>query len=165
MPLGADRSSIIDSVTVAAKWQTKSNLKVESDMRPEQGFFLPVGSFSLRKGRRAVGIDPVNGDQFNPPLKGEAAEFAKNYNEKYYHQVSDEYHDWWDMSAMVQEAGIRTSGWRRSCQCPADAAIQGYRRKPGSGGPRPFRRIGAKEREKCSVWIILGTHATLYSFS
>jgi hypothetical protein len=37
-------------------------------------------------------------------LKGEAAEFAKNYNEKYYHQVSDEYHEWWDISAMVQEA-------------------------------------------------------------
>jgi len=100
MPLGADRSSIMDSVTAAAK---ERNLKVESDMRPEQGFFFRSDHFPFAK----VGVPSVSiqhGDQFNPPLKGEAAEFAKNYNEKYYHQVSDEYHEWWDISAMVQEA-------------------------------------------------------------
>ena len=47
-----------------------------------------------------------HGDAFDPALKGEAAEFYKSYNEKYYHQVSDEYHDWWDIGAMVQEADL-----------------------------------------------------------
>ena len=37
-------------------------------------------------------------------LGTEAAEFSKEYTAKYYHQTSDEYHDWWDADAMVQES-------------------------------------------------------------
>ena len=45
-----------------------------------------------------------HGDTFLKPLVGEAADFYKNYTQKFYHQPSDEYHEWWDTSAMVQEA-------------------------------------------------------------
>jgi hypothetical protein len=40
------------------------------------------------------------------PLKGEAEAFFKDYTAKYYHQASDEYKDWWDTSAMIQEAEL-----------------------------------------------------------
>jgi hypothetical protein len=39
-------------------------------------------------------------------LSKEAEEFFKDYNAKYYHQVSDEFQDWWDISAMIQEAEL-----------------------------------------------------------
>jgi Zn-dependent M28 family amino/carboxypeptidase len=100
MPLGADRSSIIDSINAAAK---ERNLTIESDMRPEQGFFFRSDHFPFAKAG-VPSISVQHGDAFNPPLKGDAAGFYKDYNAKYYHQVTDEYHDWWDTSAMVQEA-------------------------------------------------------------
>ena len=102
MPLGGDRSSMMDSINEAAK---ERNMTAETDMRPEQGFFFRSDHFPFAK----VGVPSVSvqhGDKFNPLLKGEAAEFYKDYNAKYYHQVTDEYHDWWDMSAMVQEAEL-----------------------------------------------------------
>jgi hypothetical protein len=37
---------------------------------------------------------------------GEAATFFRDYTAKYYHQASDEYKDWWDVSAMIQEAEL-----------------------------------------------------------
>ena len=47
-----------------------------------------------------------HGDDFITPLKGDTLAFFKDYTEKYYHQASDEYKDWWDASAMVQEAEL-----------------------------------------------------------
>jgi hypothetical protein len=41
-----------------------------------------------------------------PALKGEPAEFFRDYNAKYSHQVSDEFKDWWDPMAMVQETEL-----------------------------------------------------------
>lgn len=102
MPLGADRSSIAEQINEAAK---ERNMTVESDMRPEQGFFFRSDHFPFAK----VGVPAVSlqhGDNFLTPLKGEAAEFNRDYNSKYYHQASDEYHDWWDISAMIQEAEL-----------------------------------------------------------
>lgn len=102
MPLGAERSSILDIVNEVAK---ERNLTVESDQRPEQGFFFRSDHFPFAK----VGVPAVSlqhGDAFITPLTGEAAAFHRDYNAKYYHQASDEYRDWWDMSAMVQEAEL-----------------------------------------------------------
>ena len=45
-----------------------------------------------------------HGEKFVPELSGEPKAFFKDYNAKYYHQTTDEYHDWWDMNAMIQEA-------------------------------------------------------------
>lgn len=100
MPLGADRSSLSAAINEAAK---ERGLTMESDMRPEQGFFFRSDHFPFAK----VGVPAVSlqhGDDFVIPLKGEAKEFGSNYTAKHYHQASDEYHDWWDMDAMIQEA-------------------------------------------------------------
>jgi Predicted aminopeptidases len=100
MPLGAERSSIMNPIKTAAD---ERNFKLIADTRPEQGFFFRSDHFPFAK----VGVPSVSlqhGDSFIVPLKGEAAEFFHDYTAKFYHQPSDEYKDWWDMSAMVQEA-------------------------------------------------------------
>jgi len=102
MPLGANKSTLEQPILEAAK---ERSMTVESDMRPEQGFFFRSDHFPFAK----VGVPSINlqhGDNFLKPLTGEAQEFFRDYNAKYYHQVTDEYHDWWDTSAMVQEAEL-----------------------------------------------------------
>lgn len=102
MPLGAERSSIMNVIQEVAK---ERNLTVESDQRPEQGFFFRSDHFPFAK----VGVPAVSlqhGDAFIQPLGKEAAEFQKEYNAKYYHQASDEFQEWWDISAMIQEAEL-----------------------------------------------------------
>lgn len=100
MPLGADRSTLSKSIEAAAQ---ERNLTLETDMRPEQGFFFRSDHFPFAK----VGVPAVSlqhGDDFVTPLTGEAREFGANYTARHYHQPSDEYHPWWDMDAMIQEA-------------------------------------------------------------
>ena len=99
-PLGADRSSLMTTINEVAK---ERNLTVESDDKPEQGFFFRSDHFPFAK----VGVPAVSiqhGDAFTKPLAGEAEKFFKGYNANYYHQPSDQFYDWWDMSAMIQEA-------------------------------------------------------------
>ena len=100
MPLGAERSTMMTSI---AKTAAERNFKITADTKPEQGFFFRSDHFPFAK----VGVPSINlqhGDMFVVPLKGEAAEFFKDYTAKFYHQPSDEYKDWWNMSAMIQEA-------------------------------------------------------------
>jgi len=100
--LGAERSTLEDVVNEVAK---ERNLTVERDMRPEQGFFFRSDHFPFAK----VGIPAMSlrhGDAFVTPLKGDALGFFSDYTAKYYHQVSDEYKDWWDMDAMIQNAEL-----------------------------------------------------------
>jgi len=102
MPLGAERSSMMSIINEAA---AERKMTVESDMRPEQGFFFRSDHFPFTKaGVPAVSLQ--HGDNFISPLGKEADSFFKDYNSKYYHQVTDEYHDWWDMSAMIQESEL-----------------------------------------------------------
>ncbi|CAN5577689.1 M28 family metallopeptidase [soil metagenome] len=100
--LGADRSSIIDQIKEAA---SERKIEIKGDDNPEQGFFFRSDHFPFAK----VGVPSVNfqhGDKFLTPLSKEAESFFKDYNAKYYHQASDEYHDWWDAAAMIQEAEL-----------------------------------------------------------
>src|SRR5215203_6128262 len=100
--LGAERSSI---ETVIAEAASERNLTVEGDTRPEQGFFFRSDHFPFAR----VGVPSISlrhGDKFLTPLKGEPEAFFKDYTAKYYHHASDEYKDWWDMSAMIQEAEL-----------------------------------------------------------
>jgi len=100
--LGAERSSLGALVdTVAAE----RSMTVKGDMRPEQGFFFRSDHFPFAK----VGVPAVSlrhGDDFATPLSGEALNFFSNYTAKYYHQPSDQYYDWWDAAAMVQNAEL-----------------------------------------------------------
>ena len=102
MALGSERSTMIEQINAAA---AERKLTIKGDKSPEQGFFFRSDHFPFAK----VGVPSVNfqhGDQFLKPLSKEAEGFFKDYNAKYYHQVSDEYHDWWDASAMVQESEL-----------------------------------------------------------
>lgn len=99
-PLGADRSSLMNVVKEVAN---ERKLTVTGDDRPEQGFFFRSDHFPFAK----VGVPAVSvqhGSSFLQPLTGEADKFFKGYTANHYHQPSDEFHDWWDMSAMIQEA-------------------------------------------------------------
>lgn len=101
-PLGAERSTVMAEVEEVAR---ERNLTIEPDTRPEQGFFYRSDHFPLAK----VGIPAVHlrhGDNFVAPLGREAAEFQKEYTAKYYHQASDEFQQWWDIFAMVQNAEL-----------------------------------------------------------
>ena len=100
MPLGAERSTLLETINAVA---AERNLRVKGDARPEQGFFFRSDHFPFAK----VGVPAVNlqhGDTFISLLNKNAETFFKEYNSKYYHQVTDEYQDWWDASAMIQEA-------------------------------------------------------------
>lgn len=100
--LGSDRSTLGGIVQSVAD---ERKMRLEGDMAPEQGFFFRSDHFPFAK----VGVPAVSlrhGDDFLTPLAGEALNFFKNYNAKYYHQPSDQYYDWWDAGAMVQNAEL-----------------------------------------------------------
>lgn len=100
--LGSERSTMESLVNDVA---TERKLTLEGDMRPEQGFFFRSDHFPFAK----VGVPAISlrhGDNFVTPLKGEALTFFRDYNAKYYHQASDEYQNWWDVNAMIQNTEI-----------------------------------------------------------
>jgi Zn-dependent M28 family amino/carboxypeptidase len=100
--LGAERSTMGPVIDEAA---AERNLAVEGDARPEQGFFFRSDHFPFAR----VGVPAISlrhGDNFVTPLRGEAQAFFNDYTAKYYHQPSDEYREWWDTSAMIQEAEL-----------------------------------------------------------
>lgn len=100
--LGAERSSLEEVIKAVA---AERNLRLEGDMRPEQGFFFRSDHFPFAK----IGVPAVSlrhGDDFVEPLEGTALEFFRQYTAKYYHQPSDEYHEWWKTDAMIQNAEI-----------------------------------------------------------
>ncbi|MEO7673241.1 MAG: M28 family peptidase [Pyrinomonadaceae bacterium] len=100
--LGAERSTMDAIVAQVAK---ERSLTLEGDAKPEQGFFFRSDHFPFAR----VGVPAISlrhGDNFVTPLKGDALNFFRDYTAKYYHQTSDEYHDWWDASAMIQNAEL-----------------------------------------------------------
>ncbi len=100
--LGAERSSLDQIVQSVA---SERSMTLEGDMRPEQGFFFRSDHFPFAR----VGVPAISlrhGDAFLTPLKGEALSFFNEYTAKYYHQATDEYKDWWDTDAMIQNAEI-----------------------------------------------------------
>jgi len=103
--LGAERSTISAFIAPSAK---ERGFVMKADPNPEQGFYFRSDHFPFAR----VGVPSVNfqhGDDFITPPVGDAAAFAKDYTAKYYHQVSDEYHDWFDPAAMIQEAEFALS--------------------------------------------------------
>lgn len=100
--LGRERSTLGTFVEDVAR---ERNMRLDGDNRPEQGFFFRSDHFPFAK----AGVPAVSlrhGDDFLTPLTGVALEFFSNYTAKYYHQPGDQYYDWWDASAMVQNAEL-----------------------------------------------------------
>ncbi len=100
--LGGERSSIGDLVADVAR---ERGLRLDGDRAPEQGFFFRSDHFPFAK----AGVPAISlrhGDDFVTPLEGEPLNFFRNYTAKYYHQPSDQYYEWWNSGAMVQNAEI-----------------------------------------------------------
>jgi Zn-dependent M28 family amino/carboxypeptidase len=78
-------------------------LEVTQDPRPEAGVYYRSDHFSFAR----VGIPSfsVDGgvDLVGKPA-GEGSKLFAEYNDKHYHQPSDEYHNDWDFSGMEQYA-------------------------------------------------------------
>jgi len=115
VPLGAERSTLMDVIREAA---SERSITVKPDNRSEQGFFFRSDHFPFAR----VGVPSINlqhGDAFLTPLTGPAREFFRDYTAKFYHQTTDEYHDWWDTSAMIQEAEIALAIGLKVANAPA----------------------------------------------
>ncbi|MEZ5425628.1 MAG: M28 family peptidase [Pyrinomonadaceae bacterium] len=100
--LGMERSDLADFVIGAA---AERDLRVEPDRQPEQGFFYRSDHFPFAR----AGVPSLSfqhGNNFIEPLGEQARRFFLNYREKFYHQQNDEFADWWDVSAMIQESEV-----------------------------------------------------------
>ena len=114
--LGVERSVAMGEVIEQAA--RERSLTLEGDTRPEQGFFYRSDHFPFAR----VGVPAISlrhGDDFVTPLRGEAESFFKDYTAKYYHQPSDEYKDWWDVTAMIQEAELGMAIGAKLANLPA----------------------------------------------
>lgn len=99
MALGAERSSLMSYVKTVAD---ERNMTLNSDQRPEQGFFFRSDHFPFAK----AGVPCISfqhGSKFIEKLSPIAESFHKEYGAKHYHQPSDQFGDWMDFSAMVQQ--------------------------------------------------------------
>jgi Zn-dependent M28 family amino/carboxypeptidase len=113
--LGNERSSMDAIVNEVA---AERKMTLEGDMHPEQGFFYRSDHFPFAR----VGVPSISlrhGDNFLTPLTGEALNFFRDYTAKYYHQVSDEYKEWWDTSAMIQNAELGLAIGLKMANAPA----------------------------------------------
>jgi Zn-dependent M28 family amino/carboxypeptidase len=107
--LGAERSSI---GKVASELAARHQRVVGPDPEPERGYFFRSDHFSFAK----VGIPAVS---VSEPVEfiGKDAAYAKrvhdDFNEKRYHQPSDEFQDDWDYSGAIQDLRLLCElGWR-----------------------------------------------------
>jgi Zn-dependent M28 family amino/carboxypeptidase len=97
---GAERTTIFPIVEAAAK---RFGLAIAPDPRPGAGRYYRSDHFSLaRVGVPSFSIDGGEDLMGKPP--GTGAKFFAEFNDKRYHQPSDEYNDDWDFSGMEQYA-------------------------------------------------------------
>lgn len=97
---GAERTTAWPTVQALAK---RFNYEIKPDPRPEQGSYFRSDHFSMAR----VGIPSFSlhlGNEFWGKPAGFGDQAFKEFNEKHYHQPSDEYHDDWDFSGIEQIA-------------------------------------------------------------
>jgi Zn-dependent M28 family amino/carboxypeptidase len=93
---GAERTTLYPIVEEAAK---RFALTIAPDPRPEAGVYYRSDHFSFAR----VGIPSFSIDQGVDLLgkpEGTGAKLFAEFEEKHYHQPSDEYHDDWDFTGM-----------------------------------------------------------------
>ncbi len=97
---GADRTTAWPVVEEAAR---RMELKIQAESHPEQGHYYRSDHFSLAH----AGVPAFSVNQ-GTEYYGKPADFGEkifqDYNDKHYHQPSDEYHDDWDFAGMEQVA-------------------------------------------------------------
>jgi len=117
--LGAERSSI---GKIAIELAAQHERVVGPDPEPERGYFFRSDHFSLAK----VGIPAVSISEsvdFLGPDPSRAKRLREEYNEKKYHQPSDEYQAGWNYEGAVQDMRLLAElGWRLA----NDAAMPAY---------------------------------------
>ena len=97
---GADRTTAWPIVEEDAR---RMELAIKPDAHPEQGTYYRSDHFSLaHAGVPAFSID-LGTDYYGKPA-GYGDKIFDEYNDKHYHQPSDEYHDDWDFSGMEEAA-------------------------------------------------------------
>ena len=100
---GADRTTVWPVVEEAAH---RMELTIKPDAHPEQGHYYRSDHFSLaHAGVPAFSID-LGTDYYGKPA-GYGDKIFEEYNDKHYHQPSDEYHDDWDFAGMEEAAQLR----------------------------------------------------------
>jgi Zn-dependent M28 family amino/carboxypeptidase len=98
--VGAEKTTVWPTVQEAAR---KMNLTIRPDAQPEQGHYYRSDHFSLaHAGVPAFSID-LGTDYVGKPA-GYGQKIFEEYNDKHYHQPSDEYHDDWNFDGMVEAA-------------------------------------------------------------
>jgi Zn-dependent M28 family amino/carboxypeptidase len=106
---GANRTSVWDVVQEVTK---AMNLTITPEEHPEAGFYYRSDHFSFaRVGVPAFSMDLGNDYPDKPKDFGEQK--YKEYNEKHYHQPSDEFNPQWDYSGAKEIARLGIYiGWR-----------------------------------------------------
>jgi Zn-dependent M28 family amino/carboxypeptidase len=97
---GAERTTVWPVVQEVAR---RMNLAIKPDAHPEQGHFYRSDHFALaHAGVPAFSIN-LGTDYAGKPA-GYGEKLFEEYNQKHYHQPSDEYHDDWDFGGMEEVA-------------------------------------------------------------
>ena len=97
---GAERTTFWPQVQEVAR---RMSLTIHPDPRPEQGSYYRSDHFSFAQaGIPAFTVE--QGDDFLGKPSGYGQQVFDEYNNKHYHQPSDEYHDDWDMSGIEEIA-------------------------------------------------------------
>lgn len=108
-PFGKTRDVVLNGAERTTAWpivQAVANhmdLAIDPDPRPEQGTYYRSDHFAFAH----VGIPAFSveqGDDFIGKPKGFGAQAFDAYNEKHYHQPSDEFQESWDFSGLAEMA-------------------------------------------------------------
>lgn len=97
---GADRTSVWPVVEQAAR---RMKVTIKPEANPEQGHYFRSDHFSFARG----GV-PAFSISLGSRFYGKPADYGEKifeeFNDKHYHQPSDEYHEDWDFAGMVEAA-------------------------------------------------------------
>jgi Zn-dependent M28 family amino/carboxypeptidase len=97
---GADRTTVWPTVQEAAR---RMELTIQPEAHPEQGHYYRSDHFSLAH----AGVPSFSislGTQYYGKPADYGEKIFQEFNEKHYHQPSDEYHDDWDFAGMEEAA-------------------------------------------------------------
>ncbi len=112
--LGAERSNLEPVVMEVLK---SRNMSFLPDNRPEQGYFFRSDHFPLAK----VGIPALsirNGDDFVGKPKEFGEKIFAEFNQKHYHQPSDEFREDWAFDGMIQSLDVTLAIAMRASNMP-----------------------------------------------
>lgn len=97
---GAERTTAWPAIEEGAK---RMNLTIKPEAHPEQGEYYRSDHFSLAHAGVPSFSISLGTDYYGKPA-GYGDKIFEEYNDKHYHQPSDEYHDDWDFSGMEEAA-------------------------------------------------------------